>query len=83
MTALSGEIDKKFGKVMTNSNGLAENIYVIFWILFHMIPTNGIGIDPNYMNTLCEEFQDTSEPTRKHSSPDEIEFQISDNSLPL
>ena len=30
MTALSGEIDKKFGEVTTNSNGLAENtIYVI------------------------------------------------------
>ena len=42
MTALSGEIDKKFGEVMTNSNGLAENIYVIFCILFHMIPTNAV-----------------------------------------
>ena len=27
MTALSGEIDKKFGEVASNSNGLAENKY--------------------------------------------------------
>ena len=84
MTALSGEIDKKFGEVTTNSNGLAENtIYVILRILF-VFTTNAESCikSESDFNTLYEESQDTLEPTRKHSSPDEIEFQILDNSLP-
>ena len=41
MTALSGEIDKKFGEVTTNSNGLAENtIYVILLPILFVFITN-------------------------------------------